>query len=185
MKLAFALGVVVLALSACTPRDPTKPLPAKFQLEGSATQLYDFGYDEARILVTDTDIALLFVRTRALQSVLPDGGFIDTEMTGMSEDYPIKITYSLWGEEHPLKRRVNLAEVTNDEAKNPRAVVSRDVLNDPRKKYPKIQIGTMILNNSLAPGNRVSGDFNVTFTNGTETASGRTVFGSFNARVAQ
>ena len=62
---------------------------------------------------------------------------------------------------------------------------ARDVLNDPRKTYPTIQIGTLIFNSRPEAGAKVTGDFNITFTNGIETASGRTVFGHFEAKVAQ
>lgn len=182
---AWALVAALILVSACAPQDPTKAQPAKFQLEGSATQLYDLGYDEARILLAEDDFALLFVRTRPLVSILADGGISDNTMVGMTEDYPIKVTYAKWGEEIPVKTRVDLSQVTDDEAKAPRVVVSRDVLNDPRKTYPTIRIGTLIFNKNPEPGATVTGDFNITFTNGIETASGRTVFGTFKAKVAE
>ena len=147
--------------------------------------MYDLGYDEARVLVTAEDVAVLFVRTRPLDTLLPDGGYAMNDMTGVTEDYPLKVTYALWGDDVPVKTRVNLAEVDPNNSKNFRTVVSRDVLNDPRKTYPTVQIGTLILNKAPTEGAKLSGDFNITFSNGTETASGRTVFGTFDAKVAQ
>ncbi len=175
----------LLVLTACQARDPTLPPEAKFQLEGSAGQLFDLGYDEARILLATEDVALLFVRTRPLEKRLPDGGLAMNDMTAVSEDYPIKISYALWGDDIPVKTRVNLAEVDASNPKKPRVAVTRDVLNDPRKTYPTVHIGTLIFNKLPEPGARVTGDFNITFSNGIETASGRTVFGHFDAKVAQ
>jgi len=178
-------AALLLLVTACQPPDATKAKPPKFQLEGSATQLYDLGYDEARILLAEEDFAVLFVRTRPLVSILSDGGIADNTMVGMTEDYPLKVTYSKWGNDIPVRTRVDLAEVTNDEAKTSRVLASRDVLNDPRKNYPAIRIGSLYLSTLPVPGGTVNGDFNITFTNGSETASGRTVFGTFKAKVAQ
>lgn len=184
ITLLSVMGALMM-LTGCPPRDPTLPPDAKFQLEGSVGQLFDLGYDEARIQLATEDVALLFVRTRPLETRLPDGGLAMNEMTGVTEDYPIKISYALWNDEIPVKTRVNLAEVDPDDPKKHRAVVTRDVLNDPRKTYPTIHIGTLIFNSRPEAGAKVTGDFNITFSNGIETASGRTVFGHFEAKVAQ
>ncbi len=187
MKRYGLLGALTaLALSvSCEPYDPTRPPAPKHQLEGSAITLFDLGYDEARILLAEQDVALLFVRTRPLVTIFPDGGVQNQQETGVSEDYPLKVSYALWGSPMPVNTRVDLAEVSAGMAKTPRAVISRDVLLDPRKKYPRVQRGSMIFNSAPVAGATVRGDFNITFTNGTETASGRTVFGSFDAKVAQ
>ncbi len=182
-RIAQRSAWVLLLTVACAPNDPTKAPPAKYQLEGSTTQLFDLGYDEARILQTDEDVALVFVRKRPLNAILPDGGSAMNNNQGVSEDYPLKVTYALWGDPLPVKKRVDLAEMNM--AMQARAVISRDVLNDPRKTYPTVERGTLIFNQTPKPGGTVSGDFNITFTNGVETASGRTVFGSFSAKVPQ
>ena len=184
LTLLSAMGALIL-LTGCPQRNPTMAPDAKFQLEGSAGQLFDLGYDEARILLVTEDVALLFVRTRPLETRLPDGGLAMNDMTGVTEDYPLKISYALWGDEIPVKKRVNLAEVDASDPKKPRVVATRDMLNDPRKTYPTIQIGSLIFNSLPEAGAKVTGDFNITFSNGIETASGRTVFGHFEAKVAQ
>lgn len=169
-------------LCACGSNSTKGP---KYQLEGSVTQLFDLGYDQARILVAEEDVALLFVRTRPLDTIRADGGTSNNDMQGMSEDYPLKVSYALWGEPIPVKKRVDLAQVSDDPAMTGRTVASRDVLNDPRKSYPAIRIGSLIFNADPMTSSRVTGDFNITFTNGIETASGRTVFGTFEAKVGQ
>ena len=101
------MAALLLVVTACLPPDATKAKPPKFQLEGSATQLYELGYDEARILLAEEDFALLFVRTRPLVSILADGGLSDNTMIGMTEDYPLKLTYAKWGDEIPVRKRVD------------------------------------------------------------------------------
>ncbi|MBL9037291.1 MAG: hypothetical protein JNG84_02140 [Archangium sp.] len=185
LKGAAMLGgtAVLGGMSGCAPNDPNKAPPAKARLEGSATQLFDLGYDQVRVTVSVDDVALLFVRRRPLNATLPDGGTPDEENMGTSEDYPLKVAYQLWGDEAPVARRVDLAE--RDMNMAARAVVSRDVLNDPRKTYPGVQRGTLYLTGALEPGAKLRGDINITFENGIETASGRTVFGSFDAQVTE
>ena len=175
----LAFAVVALA-SACG--DPKKP-PPKFRLEGSLTQVMDLGYDEARILVAPEDVSLLFVRIHRLGSVITpdDGGTVDPNMmTGQSEDYPLKVAYRLLGD--PTGGRVDLAALDTNGAQ--RGTVSRNVANDPRNTLPPLVRGTMYFDHALDPGAVVHGDFNVTFENGIDAASGRTAFStSFSAKV--
>ena len=176
---ALAFAVVAMACSACG--DPKKPAP-KFRLEGSLTQVMDLGYDEVRILVAPEDVSLLFVRIHPLGSVSPDdGGTVDPNMmTGQSEDYPLKVAFRLLGD--PAGGRVDLAALDTNGAQ--RGTVSRNVANDPRNTLPLLVRGTMYFDHSLDPGAVVHGDFNVTFENGIDAASGRTAFStSFSAKV--
>ena len=180
MQVSFARAGAVLALAAllcsCGPVDPKKP-PPKHRLEGSLSSLIDLGWDEARILVTGTDFSLLFVRIRPADPSA-DGG-----SAGASEDYPIKITYALLNDGPFGGGRVDLSELipTGEH----RAIVSRNVLADPRKTFPGITRGTLYMNRAPNANALVSGDFNVTFENGVEAASGRTVFGPYDAKVVQ
>lgn len=137
----------------------------------------DVGYDEVRILLAPDDVSLLFVRTRPLGSIVSsDAG----DSMGSSEDYPLKVAYQLWGEPLP-SGRLNLAE--QDAAGGVRGLASRNVSNDPRSTLPSIVRGTLRFNKALEPGATVTGDFNITFENGIEAASGRTAFSTFSARV--
>jgi hypothetical protein len=168
--LCVALGA--MALSACN-NDPTKK-PPKFRLEGSLGQVMDMGYDEARVLIAPTDISLLFVRLHPVGSVFDDAG------VGVSEDYPLKVAYRLLGD--PVGGRVDLAALDMNGAQ--RGSISRNVANDPRNTLPPILRGTMYFDRALDPDAVVGGDFHITFENGIEAASGRTVFStSLTAKV--
>jgi hypothetical protein len=171
---ALGLAVSAMALSACN-NDPTKT-PPKFRLEGSLGQVMDVGYDQARVLLSAADVSLLFVRVRPLGSPgADDGGAV-----GQSEDYPLKIGYRLLGD--PVGGRVDLASLDMNGAQ--RGTVSRNVANDPRNTLPLILRGTLYFDRPLDPDAVVGGDFHITFENGIEAASGRTVFSkSFSARV--
>jgi hypothetical protein len=175
--LAFAFAA--MGSSACG--DPKKP-PPKFRVEGSLSQVMDLGYDEARVLVAPEDISLLFVRIHPLGSVITDdGGTPDPNMmAGQSEDYPLKVAYRLLGD--PAGGRVDLAALDTNGAQ--RGTVSRNVANDPRNALPPLVRGTLYFDHALDPGAAVHGDFNVTFENGIDAASGRTAFStSFSAKV--
>lgn len=171
-------GLLLLALGACGANDGKT---AKYRLEGSVSQVMDLGYDEVRVQPSEEDIAVSFVRVRKLGSTIEDAG---SEMAGVSEDYPFKVTVKLWGEPPFGGVRVNLAEVDlNDEQ---RGKFSRNVLNDPRRDFPRAVRSTLYLDRApTTPGAKIHGDFNVTFENGIEAASGRTVFGTFDAKVVQ
>jgi hypothetical protein len=175
-----ALLAIVMALSACEG-DPRKA-PPKFRLEGSLGQVMDTGFDEARVGVASTDISITFVRIRPLGSELPADGGNEPMMVGTTEDYPLKVAYRLLGD--PVGGRVDLASLDMNGAQ--RGIASRNVANDPRNVLPLILRGTMSFDRPLDPGTTVNGDFHITFENGIEVASGRTVFStSFSAKVQQ
>jgi hypothetical protein len=176
------------ALSACSP--PGQPTPPKFKLEGSLSQLMNLGYDEARLRLdfdpnnpqpSDT-LGIEFVRVRPLGSnLLPDGGLVSA--VGASEDLVLKIGYQLAGDAPPANQRLDLTFL--DQNGMSRTTLSRNVLNDPRRSFPPLRVGSLFLDrapNRVAM-NTVIGEFNLTFENGIEVASGRTVFGTFSARV--
>lgn len=180
-----ALCVAGLWLAGCGSVQPGKP-PPKYRLEGSVGQVMDLGYDEVRISQTVQDVSVLFVRVLPLDSLTADGGSSST--VGTIEDYPFKLALDLRGQPTPIGVRVDLTEEDNN--MNQRAVFSRNVRQDPRMSFPRAVRGTLLINRDLAddagiPNDYVSGDFHVTFENGIEAASGRTVFGNFNAKVVQ
>ena len=182
------LLVVAGLLVACSPA-PGKQAPPKFQLEGSLTQLMALGYDEARLRLdydpdnpqpTDT-LGIEFVRLRPLGSdMLPDGG---TAMVQDSEDMVLKIGYQLAGDAPPANQRLDLTFL--DENGLSRTTLSRNVLNDPRRAFPPLRVGSLFLDRQpdRVAMNTVNGEFNLTFENGIEVASGRTIFGKFSAKV--
>ncbi len=171
--LGFALGA--LCSSACNV-DPNK-VPPQFRIEGSLGQVMDTGYDVARVLVAPEDISLLFVRIHPINAISSDGG---VDMMGIGEDYPLKVAFRLLGE--PIGGRYDLAGRDMNGAQ--RGTLSRNVTNDPRNTLPLILRGTLAFDRPLDPNAVVNGDFHVTFQNGIEVASGRTVFStSFSAKV--
>ncbi|MER2560404.1 MAG: hypothetical protein ABTQ32_06790 [Myxococcaceae bacterium] len=182
------LLVVAGLLVACSPA-PGKQAPPKFQLEGSLTQLMALGYDEARLRLdydpdnpqpTDT-LGIEFVRLRPLGSdTLPDGGMA---MVQDSEDMVLKIGYQLAGDAPPANQRLDLTFL--DENGVSRTTLSRNVLNDPRRAFPPLRVGSLFLDRrpDRVAMNTVNGEFNLTFENGIEVASGRTIFGKFSAKV--
>ena len=180
LNLAAALFTVVV-LSACEG-DPRKT-PPKFRLEGSLGQVMDTGFDEARVGVASTDISITFVRIRPLGSEVPTDGGNVPQMVGTTEDYPLKVSYRLLDE--PVSGgRIELASLDMNGAQ--RGIASRNVANDPRNVLPLILRGTLHFDRPLDPGVTVNGDFHITFENGIEAASGRTVFAtSFSAKVQQ
>lgn len=180
-----AVLVVGAALAACGPVQPGKT-PPRYRLEGSLGQVMDLGYDEVRVDSTAQDVSLTFVRVTQLDNVTADGG--TANMVGTIEDYPFKVALALRGQPQPVAVRVDLTE--EDANMKQRGVFSRNVRQDPRMTFPRAARGTLYLDRALVddagiPADFVSGDFHVTFENGIEAASGRTVFGNFNARVVQ
>lgn len=159
---------LMLSLSTCGPANGPKQ-----RLEGSLGQVMDLGYDEVTLGFDGTAATVNFrrkkgmgfdtslsVTTRIDQAALPDGGM---EALRGGQTY-------------------NLVDVLSSGL--PRGDVSRNVLDDPRTTFPPIRVGEMTFNNIPVSGQDLTagGDFHVTFTAGVEAASGRTVFGSFNAK---
>jgi hypothetical protein len=173
---AWAWPLVAFGLlTACGGQGP------RFRLEGSLSQLMNLQYDEARIRLTTQTMSLDFVRKRALGDTrLPDGGMTEV---GTSEDFVLQIGYQLLGDAPPNNQAIDLTFL--DENGNFRTTLARNVVNDPRRTFPPLRVGSLFLDRTPDPVamNTVNGDFNITFENGVEIASGRTVFGKFAAKV--
>lgn len=188
LRRLVGLVLVATAAGACSP-PPGQVAPPRFRLEGSLTQLMNLGYDECRLrldydpnnpLPSDT-LGIEFVRLRPMGSgTLDDGGMA---MAGDSEDMVLKIGYALAGDAPPDNQRLDLTFL--DQNGISRTTLSRNVANDPRRDFPPLRVGSLYLDR--APNrvtmNIVNGEFNLTFENGIEVASGRTVFGRFAAKV--
>jgi hypothetical protein len=179
MQVALAPSLLAAAaLAGCTSSQPGPPAP-RFALEGSLGQVMDLGYDDVRLVQSDEDVALLFVRLGALTDAAPDAG--GEAPTGPVEDYPLKLSVALRGAPLPAGVKVDLTEAGPDGA--PRGTASRNVRGDPRRALPAVVRGSLRLDRPIDSAASVPGSFHVTFENGVEAASGRTVFGSFNAKV--
>jgi hypothetical protein len=172
---ATAVAAVAAALGAalaCGSDNPAPPKP-KYQLEGSLYEIMGIGYDEASLEEASDTIAVRFVRkvTNRL-----DGGTAQ-------ENTVFKVGYRFAGGE-VAQRGVPLDLALDAGSGQQRGSFTRDVFNDPRKLFPPAERGALTFDDLPDAGrSMVRGKFNVTFVNGKEPASGRTVFGSFEAKV--
>ncbi len=165
--------------SACGA--PSTQAPARFRLEGSLSVLMNLAYDEARIRLSGDSLAIDFVRLRPRGSdALADGGSAEA---AASEDFVLQLGYRLLGDPPPFDQDIELTFL--DENGASRTSVARNVLDDPRRIFPGLRVGRLQLGKAPGPVamNLVNGEFHVTFENGAQLASGRTVFGSFAAKV--
>jgi hypothetical protein len=166
MRSAALAAWVLVALPAagCGPVQKTAPIP-QYGLEGSLSVMMGLRYDVAHLDITTNDLAVRFARKQ-----------------GEGEDTVLKVTAAIADLELVAHGTIDLAEAGPSGAQ--RGGVSRDVLDDPRRLFPKLLRGRIIFDRvpeSLGPN--VKGDLSVLFENGTEFASGRTVFGTFEADV--
>lgn len=154
---ALQCPVVALMLAGCGPGRGGA-------LEGSLSVVLDLTYKEARVELSEQEVSVSFVRPK-----------------GSGEDTVLKVTARLEGVALEPGVALDLAEPLS--AGGQRGVVSRNVLDDPRRDFPPLQRGRLLLEGAVTPGARVPGEVSATFENGTELASGRTVFGSFEGSV--
>ena len=144
-----------MALSAC----------GSPELEGSLRELLDLHYQSAQVNESGDEVAVRFYTPR-----------------GAGQDLVLAVSANLGGLDLKPGQKIQLAELDPDG--NQRGTVTRNVLNDPRRTFPALEYGQLILNQ--LPGNSgqdVSGSFSVTFAPGIDFACGRTVFGSFKGKV--
>lgn len=148
---------MVSALCACGG-------PREQRLEGSLSDVVDLRFRKVEILQHDTELAVRFIDARA-----------------SSEDVVLRLAVSLLGTSVDPREKVDLAEP--DAAGKQRGSVSRAVLDDPLTSFPEIERGGLLLQKPVTTGAVVPGELHVTFGQGTHVASGRTVFGTFEAKV--
>lgn len=170
MTKAPAKRLLALVLCGCGCGTP--------YLEGSLGQLFALQYDEARLQLAPQDLAVLFVKRRGA-GVGADGGV----ETAANEDYPFKVTMALWDGGIAPNVAIDLTE--ESAAGVQRGVFSRSVLNDPRTTFPRATRAELTFDRIPEVGQSVKGNFHVTFEDGVEAASGRTVFGPFDVKEVQ
>jgi hypothetical protein len=176
---AAATGGLVVLLAACSGNGPAHAL------EGSLSEEMDLGYDDAVLSYSGAQFAVSFNRKKGMgfDTVLQVGVTLDT-----GEQLKGGITW-------------DLAQVISTGM--PRGTISRNVLDDPRTTFPPFRnttdctemhfpdgghVGTSCAEIELdnipqqGQGLLAGGSVHLTFANGVEFASGRTVFGSFQAK---
>lgn len=175
-------------------------------LEGSLGQMYDLGYDETRVRLAPEDLAVSFVKRRA-QALGADGGALP------NEDYPFVVRVALsqwvvdggvqsgvgtlgflvraktdgepstWADEGiPFGAEIDLTQGNGAGAQ--RGTYSRNI-SGTTVNFPRARRAEIFFDRMPQSGAPVKGRFHVTFENGIESASGRTVFDSFAVKEVQ
>ena len=150
------------------------------KVEGSLQEIIDLTYQDIKLRFAGDQVAVRWTRPR-----------------GSGEDAVLEVSEKLDGLTVRTGDSVDLAAALPDFAEVPdggalpdggtatqqRGVVTRDVFNDPRKTFPLIAEGFMILYDVPRDGGTVNGNFSVTFQRCVDFGCGRTVFGDFKAKV--
>lgn len=156
----LALTALVAGLCACGEDGGT--------LEGSVAPLLDLRYKRSEALLAEGELSINFV--------VPQGSGVNTVLkvsARVGDMIPEGYTGGL---------DINLAEDVGGGAQ--RGAIGRSVLDEPVRVFPPLARGSLVVDRlPTAQGQRVSGDFHVTFVNGIDIYSGRTIFGSFEATV--
>ncbi len=156
----LALSAALAALCACAPEGG--------ELEGSVSPLLDLRYQRAEAQWSPGELAINFVT--------PQGSGLNTQLkvsARVGDMIPEGYTGGL---------KIDLAQVLEGGAQ--RGAIGRSVLDEPVRTFPQLARGTLTVDGTpTLPGSRITGDFHVTFVNGTDIYSGRTIFGSFEATV--
>ncbi|MCP3103624.1 hypothetical protein LZ198_32545 [Myxococcus sp. K15C18031901] len=138
------------------------------ELEGSVSTLLDLKYQRVEALLAEGELSINFL--------VPQGAGANTVLkvsAQVGDMIPEGYTGGL---------NINLAEVLSNGAQ--RGAIGRTVLDEPERTFPPLQVGALIVQQlPLQQGQKVDGEFHVTFANGTHIYSGRTIFGSFEATV--
>lgn len=136
-------------------------------LEGSVTALLDLRYDTAEAQVNEEEASVRFLTAQ-----------------GAGENTILKVAARLDDLTLTPGTKIDLAEVLGDTPDSPqRGAVSRSVLDEPQREFPRLLRGGLTFDQALNPQSKVTGEFHVTFVNGTDVYSGRTIFGRFEATV--
>jgi hypothetical protein len=173
----FAVPIAAVVVGVALACGPTK-------VEGSLQEILDLTYQDIKLGFAGDQVAVRWTRPR-----------------GSGQDTVLEVSEKLDGLTVRTGDFVNLAEALPDFAladagipdggllpdggiaSQQRGVVTRDVFNDPRKDFPLISDGFMVLYDVPRDGGIVSGSFSVTFERCVDFGCGRTVFGDFKAKV--
>lgn len=167
-----AVWAVLLLVSCGSPNAP------KAKLEGSLLTVMNLDYDEAILSFSGTEFTVSFRRKKGTSLMgdcvtMPSSCDTTLAVTGRLEQAPFPD-----GGMDALRggQTYDLPEILSSGL--PRGVVSRNVLDDPRTMFPPIRVGEIHFANipQQSMNLKAAGDFHVTFENGVEFASGKTVF---------
>lgn len=174
MKRAVPIAAALVGVAlACGPKT----------IEGSLGEILDLTYQDIKLGFAGDEIAVRWTRPR-----------------GQGEDTVLEVSEKLDGLKVYTGDLVDLAAPLPDFAQvdagpdggvlpdggvvsQQRGLVTRDVFNDPRKSFPLIDNGFLVLYDVPRDGGTVGGSFSVTFVRCVDFGCGRTVFGDFKATV--
>ncbi len=157
----LVLGPLLAALCACGDA-------GSGTLEGSVAPLLDLRYDQVQAGLAEGELAVDFISVKGA--------------AGTVLKVSARVADMLPEEAYTGPLTVDLAEVLEGGVQ--RGAIGRSVLDEPVTTFPPLRLGTLFVDAMpLETGQRVTGEFNVTFENGTDVYSGRTIFGSFEATV--
>jgi hypothetical protein len=137
------------------------------RIEGSVSPLLDLRYQRAEAQATPDEVSVRFITAQ-----------------GAGENTILKVTAKLENLTFVPGTPIDLTETLGPPPSEvQRGEVSRSVLDEPVRGFPRIARGGLTFQQALQPGATVDGDFHVTFVQGTDVYSGRTLFGRFEATV--
>ncbi|MGA9522061.1 MAG: hypothetical protein WBV82_11380 [Myxococcaceae bacterium] len=148
--------MLLLIFSGCGPEDRV--------VEGSLSEVIDLRYGKVDIVKNENDLSIRFLQPR-----------------GEGEDVVLRVSVDLTETSIDANQTFDLASLTPGGSQ--RGTISRSVLDDPLTSFPQLQRGELTFRRDVTSGETVPGEFRVTFVNGTELASGRTAFATFEATV--
>lgn len=155
---AAPLLCALLCASACGPPS----------LEGSLTELMDLRYRSVEVGASDLGGSNPQVTVKFLTP------------QGEGENIVLEVTARIRGLTLEPHVSVDLVELLYG---TQRGRITRNVLDDPRRTFPALERGRLVLDRVPEQNLRVKGEFSVTFIQGIEFANGRTVFASFEGKV--
>lgn len=131
-------------------------------LQGSLGTVIDLGFDTVTASQTQDAVTVKYLRAQ-----------------GAGQNVVLQVTASLSGKVFTPNVSLDLAEEISPGIQ--RGTISRNVLNDPRTTFPALKRGSLRFSSAIVSRQQVNGNFSATFADGTDAASGRTVFGDFGA----
>ena len=137
-------------------------------IEGSVAPLLDLHYEKAEALADTAEASVRFITPQ-----------------GSGENTILKVTARLDNLELKPGTEIDLSELLgkDPESSPQRGTVTRAVQDEPDRAFPRILRGGLTFDKAIAPSAKVPGSFHVTFVNGTDVYSGRTLYGRFEATV--
>ncbi|MBI5543446.1 MAG: hypothetical protein HY901_06125 [Deltaproteobacteria bacterium] len=131
-------------------------------LDGSLSEAFDLSFSSMLIRRSEKALQLSYLKSEGREVVV--AVTVATEGLGLKPGARVE----LGGEYAPG---------------HPRTVVSRAVDGEPVRTLPPVLKGTLTVDQLPTSGSTVTGDFSVSFGEGGDVGSGRTLFGNFSAKV--